>query len=1171
MTSRDSKEKVIEKQLKNINDALFGIDCQKGSLKDFQRETVNRVDFLFSNEQNRVLVADEVGLGKTMVARGVIAKLAQKQIKKQSFKVVYICSNQSIAKQNIRTIDILNSDPYIGDARLSMQHLNIMRMECQDDLEKKFIQLIPLTPGTSFDVDGGGDVRERALIYVLLGRCKGIYRKDKKNLLGKLLSLTCGHKSWKESVEKKRSELNMVIRMCKKKQSDGSCDYKLNYPKNILLSLSKETMPDGRKIFDSIDSCRKKIKKNKCGWTPDCGKCQKKGKDCERREIVSVLRKFFARVGAEMLNPDLVIMDEFQRFSKLIQIDNQSDEAVLAREFIRENDASGSTKTQVLLLSATPYKLFSTIEELYESKDDDSCKEFLAVVNFLFEKKNLPFDKQWEVYSKRLKAFSDKNKAQKKITDLDIKELLEGARNLENVLYGGICRTERISVMDDNEFYKVKGVEDNQHLDVSREDIESYVQAHNLISECGIPRNIPPDYIKSCPYIMSFMENYVLKKNIVKAFSEKMVSDIQVANKPLLWLERPQIQKYGELPESNARLKRLKKIVFENNSEKLLWCPPTKPYYSLEGAYLDSDGFSKTLVFSAWEMVPRMLSCLVSYEEERRIRLNKKQKGSYFKRKRSSQLKLDMRNRYGKKLFSELYPSEFLANLYNPILYLNNGICSKSLIKDSLREKINKKLNSLKHRVNSEWPEDTDWYIAALIFLDNRKYVQDWLDRLMSDKSVEKEEMSNDLYEEDIYQEIDEELFNDTENDDAEENDIDDDDDEDEEDDENEEKSAEKETNVLFSRCLKYVENILEKKKFGQMPKDLEDFLVDVTMGSFATCFYRSFKTGEACIDVTKVNATRFGRTFIKNFNIPETMEVLDSINRDNDTTGIEKKYIEYVYDYCIEGCFQGMLDEYVHLLMKNDVELCQEDIIENMELLKNPPYSIDTFRAFEKTVKHRKLKKGDRINMYPHFAVCFTESSEKKEGNRKDKIRNAFNSPLRPFVLASTSIGQEGLDFHNYCRKIMHWNLPSNPVDLEQREGRINRYKCLSIRQNVAKLHGDIQLDDTKDMWSQLFDEALAREKGPCDPELIPYWVFGKNQQVKIERHVPVYPMSRDSMRYERLIKILSLYRLTLGQPNPEELLEYMYKNCSEEDIKKLTKGHIDLCPWNKRDLTEN
>ena len=59
---------------------------------------------------------------------------------------------------------------------------------------------------------------------------------------------------------------------------------------------------------------------------------------------------------------------------------------------------------------------------------------------------------------------------------------------------------------------------------------------------------------------------------------------------------------------------------------------------------------------------------------------------------------------------------------------------------------------------------------------------------------------------------------------------------------------------------------------------------------------------------------------------------------------------------------------------------------------------------------------------------------------SRKTAVREAFNSPFWPFVLATTSVGQEGLDFHLYCRDIVHWNLPSNPVDLEQREGRINR-----------------------------------------------------------------------------------------------------------------------------------
>ena len=120
--------------------------------------------------------------------------------------------------------------------------------------------------------------------------------------------------------------------------------------------------------------------------------------------------------------------------------------------------------------------------------------------------------------------------------------------------------------------------------------------------------------------------------------------------------------------------------------------------------------------------------------------------------------------------------------------------------------------------------------------------------------------------------------------------------------------------------------------------------------------------------------------------------------------------------------------------------------------MLDTATYEIDTFEAFKKEVSGKDKFRDSRIKMRSHFAVCFSKSTDKGSGDRKENLRNAFNSPLRPFVLASTSVGQEGLDFHNYCRKIMHWNLPCNPVDLEQREGRINRYKCLSI--NLFSIH---------------------------------------------------------------------------------------------------------------------
>lgn len=48
-------------------------------LKDFQKATVTRIDQLYRAGQMRVLVSDEVGLGKTLIARGTIAKLAKMQ------------------------------------------------------------------------------------------------------------------------------------------------------------------------------------------------------------------------------------------------------------------------------------------------------------------------------------------------------------------------------------------------------------------------------------------------------------------------------------------------------------------------------------------------------------------------------------------------------------------------------------------------------------------------------------------------------------------------------------------------------------------------------------------------------------------------------------------------------------------------------------------------------------------------------------------------------------------------------------------------------------------------------------------------------------------------------------------------------------------------------------
>ena len=127
-------------------------------------------------------------------------------------------------------------------------------------------------------------------------------------------------------------------------------------------------------------------------------------------------------------------------------------------------------------------------------------------------------------------------------------------------------------------------------------------------------------------------------------------------------------------------------------------------------------------------------------------------------------------------------------------------------------------------------------------------------------------------------------------------------------------------------------------------------------------------------------------------------------------------------------------------------------------------------------------------MRMRSHYAVGFYDTrSEGTSIQRKENIRLSFNSPFRPFVLATTSIGQEGLDFHYYCRNIVHWNLPSNPIDLEQREGRINRYKCHAIRKNIAYKYGEMLFRN--DIWQEMFDQAQKKESNSKTSELCVFW----------------------------------------------------------------------------------
>lgn len=1077
----------------NVADQLDSIESKiMSSLKDFQRATVERIDYLYSQKKSRILVSDEVGLGKTLIARGTVAKLAKRRkIEGDNlFKVVYICSNAAIADQNLRKLQITHEakTENVSSSRLSMQHLNIFRQENDAELLNRYIQLIPLTPDTSFRMTvGGGTVYERALMFAHLRRLPEL--QDYADEL-EIAMMDWASKSWTAWV-KKYYENETVL--CDQKSNGRYFNYMQDHLQKELSNLWHDDIT----YMDGIRSLCQLIRNNN-------------GKRVWGNDILSQMRLIFAKISLEKLEPDLVIMDEFQRFKYLLNSDPESDIGMLTNKFFH------SKNVRMLLLSATPYKMYSTPEEIDEERLDEHYTEFLSVMKFLNEEPQAEnqFLTVWKNYSIHLRELT--------VGDTTILSAKEAA---EDAMYQTVCRTERISETNNADIIDDSDV--RVPLEVLEQDIRAYIQAQQLLDQIGASYHVPVDYIKSTPYLMSFMRDYQLKRNVEKYFKAHP-NECNKLNKDIFWLRRKVIDRYDKIQNNNARLERVMNSVLQKGVEKLLWIPPSRPYYEMEGVYKNTEFSSKTLIFSACEMVPRMLSCLISYEAERRT-VGKMAKdyqdrnAHYFysgeKRYPSARMNFSVRNGTpaAMTLFCLLYPSKFLTECFDPIACMNAGMGIRDIQKQ-IREKIKARLSEVPS--SDRGPQDSRWYYLAPMYLDGYDYASLWLSG--EDKLAE-------------------------------------------EDDCDEKAKGQKgfRTHMDALREMFLQSHNEHFANLGRRPDDLIDVLTDMAIASPSVCINRTYLSYLRADETLPVYLpSKLARVFINRMNTPESTAVVElACGRKSDDA-----HWQNLLTYCRHGNLQSVFDEYAHLISngidhdEKQIYQMHSQMMEAMDI-RTTLYNVDTYKSFRKRVSGEK---DTPTNIRTHFAVAFTKGEGKETStDRKKTIRDAFNSPFRPFVLATTSIGQEGLDFHNYCRKIVHWNLPANPIDLEQREGRINRFECLAIRQNIARRYGNIIF--SSNIWKEMFDEATRIEKTGSSSDLIPYWgLRATDDMVKIERIVPMYPFSKDILAYERLIKILSLYRLTLGQARQEELLEYLFKNCDDTD--KLKDLFINLSPFYKK-----
>lgn len=338
----------------------------------------------------------------------------------------------------------------------------------------------------------------------------------------------------------------------------------------------------------------------------------------------------------------------------------------------------------------------------------------------------------------------------------------------------------------------------------------------------------------------------------------------------------------------------------------------------------------------------------------------------------------------------------------------------------------------------------------------------------------------------------------------------------------------------------------------GPRPDDLVEVLCDLALAGPGVCALRALRRIGGGLDSSDPNllsaAARIGSGFRTLFNMPETIAMLRGTGEDS--------YWRLTLQYGIDGNIQSVLDEYVHVLRESLglQEHSQEEQVSGIAECIQTVLSLRTaqIRIDEIKPSGDGFMVGD-FNTRCRFALRFGEIKDDNNQAlvRADTVRDAFNSPFRPFVLASTSIGQEGLDFHTWCHAVVHWNLPSNPVDLEQREGRVHRYKGHAVRKNIAERYGMTALSGVYkegDPWDMLFQIAV-RNKAAGKSDLVPFWVF-EDGSARVERRIPLLPYSKEVGKLKQLKQGLALYRMVFGQPRQEDLLfSLSQKDISEKE----------------------
>jgi hypothetical protein len=1020
----------------------------------FQEAAVSHIveRFRDKNGSRRFLLADEVGLGKTFVARGVIAEMAQRR---KALKVMYLCSNSEIATQN-RPKLVDNPGKLIG----RVTELILRR----DDVGTT---LYAFTPGTSIK-RGTGLAWERTLLLFLLNRCARLDTNHRK--WREFFRCGAGHDSWSRDSRLRvlRKRFNGKISTAAQNAFRKALSVQQFDNKSLLHAVLEAV-----ERFDSEDVTSRR----------------------QRNLLVAELRHALQRVATRTIHADLVVLDEVQRFRDVLKQANEQDS--IASEIL----VSGRP---TLILSATPYRAYTPEHEV--ETFGQHHQDFFDTIEFLFDR-----DVQTPRRIRRnLNEFGTRLRGLDLVSPRD-DSLLSLKRTIEKDLKLVLCRTERNWYLLDVRHH----TSDSAHSDglPSQPELEEFFALHRALRKHSPSTAMTTAFWKSAPSMLSFMDAGYSAIHSIRNSREKI---------PRRLLAPPNDR---SLVSRNRRMRRLvEEALGPANALPQLWVQPIYKYYN-DGRMREQPN-RKILVFSGWRFVPKAISVILSRHVLDRVGVRSDNK--------RQPLRLLERDSFH--VFDVCYPSPVLADLVNP--RANDGSGHERLqtipslvsaTRKTLRSKLaavdvivadtrsaplwkavarleaSARSRNLALRLIGNWrpdPGDNSDGVAH-----HRRIFSKWFDETEGSISINRDDLSRLA------------------------------------------------TIALFSPAISLMRSLQSVYRFEEIFEDAPS-IMHLCFGALRRYFNRP---------MTQATVRKYR----------------SAAPRSNRHRGFARRTLEYAADFHL----QSTLDEYCYLLRHAGACVTVEKMLSSYRDVWS--LGSATRRTNGGSGKTKLVSFDLDAHKSPtHFALAFGEeekatdfeSNDEDVRVRRSLVREAFNSPFWPFVLATTSVGQEGLDFHWYCRDVFHWNLPSNPVDLEQREGRVNRRDSLAVRASIGhdRPYDDFSgLNDqrTTNPWTSVFDHLEAEDNPQRYKHgLYPHWIYECNkpsETVGITRHVSFHDRSRDKQKYERLKLSLALYRLVFGQANQDDLLadlrqrlEALDESSQQAARRKLAGYMLNLSP---------